>query len=112
MCVLDKATYRARNRFPEAHTELMTEDVQQEAFTSLQRGGKMINCLVLIMKRPLRVCGGCTDPLVLSSQALLSTDFPAVVTVLYFGVGETPTKRAEKVTPEGGKKQTKGKTHR
>ena len=37
VCVSCGATYRARNRFPEAHAEFMTEDVQQETFTSLHR---------------------------------------------------------------------------
>lgn len=41
-----RTTYRARNGFPKAHAELMTEDVQQEAFTFLQIKEERISCLV------------------------------------------------------------------
>lgn len=94
------STYRARNRFSEAHAELMTEDVQQEAFTFLQRGEESALVALHTSQGGLWTCGGCTDPLVLWTQLLLSFDFLAVVTVLYLGGGQAPAKRTKKVAPE------------
>ena len=93
------ATYRARNRFPEAHAELMTEDVQQEAFTSLQKEEERELIASYTSWRRLRQCGGYTDPLVVRIQGLLSKVFLAVITVIYLRASETPAKCAEKVTP-------------
>lgn len=60
-----RVTYRARDRLPEAHAELVTEDVQEEAFTSLQREEDGRLAASHQSRRGLNWFGGCTDPLVL-----------------------------------------------
>lgn len=80
----------------------MTEDVQEEAFASLQREEDRGLAASHRSGRGLNWSGGCTDPLVLRTQALLFTRLPAVVTVRDLRVFQTPAKRAEKITPGGG----------
>lgn len=53
MCVEGGNTYRACNRFPKAHAELMTENIQKQAFTSLQTEKDKVTRLVVVTKTSL-----------------------------------------------------------
>lgn len=75
----------------------MTEDVQQDALTSLQNDRTDVSKAAIFQRSFFREAW--THPLVFRVQALLPFDSFVVVTVLDFRDAQTPAESAEKVPP-------------
>lgn len=117
MCVCASAciTHWVGNRFPEADAKLVTEDVQQDSFASLQTEEKKFRLSLSHQSRrrasqeqppplpspfPSHSFQSTAHPLVLRTEALISCSFSALVAVLYFRGVKAPAERTEKVAPE------------